>query len=423
MVDIFKIPASIAPTELLPDAQTRPAKVDTPAGTAFDADTVSISPEAQELAAAQEQAPEIQWGPDLITGWKDENFLKGDGYGSGFTGAMSFTTKSGSKIGISAEKSAQGLYYLMVTVQDTNGRVYQRAINDPVLTKGEQPWLDTWSGGALCITETEDGIIFSDGGQGTDGDDIIINGGRHFSCGGAGDDIIIHLKQGGVINGEDGDDTLVDLTSSGVRIYGEAGDDAIYTRNYTGDHYIDPGTGSNTIIIDNMARHSWLEANGSINGEAVDNTYNIGVARGFIHVRGGSNSFNIGTFTGDFYASDKLDPRDQLVYTSLHVDKANSATVSISGQYDLHVRNSRDSTYSLLGAQGTATATIDNGIGNMALGSVTIRNGEDNLVTNNTRLFYFALHRGLYATLNMLKEFGESTVLSHFAGEPVDKKV
>ena len=320
-------------------------------------DVVSISPEAQVLSAkAAEQgkgaaptqatqtapaATEYTWGPDLIEGWNDENYLRQvDG---GFVGSLSMTTANGTKVGVAAEVNEDGspANSVMVTIQAADGTVQQHRVEERTgtLSWDEETRLLTgeYSGGFLRITETENGIeIDTDYYSQKDTDDIIITlaGGG----GGGGNDTLVGL--GGSIHGGDGDDTLVHLsTAKNSLVSAGAGDDTLYIRKLNFE--LQPGTGNNTINIDTMTGSIRNPQKGLLQtwneNDVANNVYNIGKMSGSIVLtdRAGEHNetFNIGSvenayfiLAGDNYTLSigSIKNADIRAYdgVSVHADKA-----------------------------------------------------------------------------------------------------
>lgn len=402
--------------------------------TSATGDSVNLSTEA--LIAAQkvkpladpESAVPISWGPDLLEGWNDPNYLKNNGIN--FSGSLSFTTATGTRVGVQAIPHSDGV---MVTAQTIDGKIYQSELHSketvytPATTEDSEGRLigtHFFTGGAIRITETENGIEFigrafgdSDNGWimdqalGTEDDDIIIT--FDWAVGKGGNDTIIGLGSGNCDGGE-GDDTIVDIASSPLSnrsIDAGSGNDTVYLRSVTDEfwyqsHKIDLGAGDDTLLIDRMpsgtltidpkgdsktikigqlGQPGGWSSNVEINilaGESTDKaptSLDIGVAYGKVHMHDGNLRLRIMNAINANIVSE--------------ITKANAVSIN-------RAENSR------VVGDNIAVDYAENSIlfGN----NITVKNNVDSLITNNVNMYYEASVLGVQPTLRLLRQYGES---------------
>lgn len=206
----------------------------------------TLSPESVSGSSAV-PGDNIVWGPDLIEGWNTEGYLETTD--DGFKGSLSFTTKFGSKVGLSAgepDEEGKPSQVLNLVMQRKDGTMFTHTF---------QKTAADFEASNIRITEFGDDFKVAYGPEatkGTDKDDIIIAMGGRVEAG-EGDDVIIGLRNTTVFGGR-GDDSIVMLENSKmaenltrgpqILIAGDKGDDRIFVNNLSGVFSHISGSGS-----------------------------------------------------------------------------------------------------------------------------------------------------------------------------------
>ena len=370
--------------------------------------TISTPDSAVISDASSAPENDIAWGPDLIEGWGTDGYLETTD--EGFKGSLSFTTKYGSKVGLSAgEPGKDGSPSQMVNLvmQRKDGTIFTRTLEKEFTgIEGTHR-----GGGSIRITETEDDfeVEYSTLGMtGTDKDDIIITMGGIVRAG-DGDDVIIGLKNTTVFGGN-GDDSIMMVENSAmaenlkrgpqVLISGDSGDDTIYVNNISGafshilgsGSYIDDSAGGHDTIVVNR-----LGKNASLAGNSNGITQDIKIALldgGRVELNGSNSTYNL-------VVNEATNTRKGWSHITIGGEN-NAVTASIDklgGRFAINSKNSTvDVNVKQIGSQGGLhlgnTGTVTNAKIGKVSGAVTACAGKNNIEIESTNNAFIASYGG-----------------------------
>lgn len=206
------------------------------------------------------------------------------------------------------------------------------------------------SSGKTCVFDASGAMTVRQdeaGQSGTNGDDILINVKGSLVDGGDGDDTIINLADDAVINGGTGDDTIFANRVKGNTIDAGEGNDRLLGGAIR-DSSIDMGEGNNTIAVS------------SING-------------GSVRLGDGDNTLNVGGFGGSTHNSEDM---KTILDNALDVRLGNgNNTVRVRNMTTyagLHIGDG-DNTLSMYAVDDKASMTVGNGNNTLNIDTVCLQ--------------------------------------------------